>query len=311
MYPLKYKANISVELFFEGLSQIKVNNIVCNFSGEFLEKNVQEYYLPSSDQQGLCFFEEGLCINNRSLIFKKVLCFLKFFVQQGLYVKLYIKKKDEMKQSLSDSSNLAKFAAIWRKPKKEVIISSVHMICLDPNVSYFDKIEIKLPSDICYFLSKLKFDNDNEGFNEGFIRGWLLQLSSIIKKPHDSESAETSIISASNWYFDSYVAEEDNVTQAFLNICFGLEALFGKKNDWHKPGVGIADGIRIKCSYLISKNVSERKIIMEDINNMYALRSDLVHGRKLFLEEKELTLFNKGRSFLERSIAAEIKLLNF
>lgn len=95
---------------------------------------------------------------------------------------------------------------------------------------------------------------------------------------------------------------------SFLQVCFGLEALFTENGvDIKEEKASILSTLSLKCAYLISSTVEERKQNIDKIKEIYSLRSKLVHGRQNSLKRSEKDLLYYGRKILELSIEKKLK----
>ncbi len=110
--------------------------------------------------------------------------------------------------------------------------------------------------------------------------------------------------SACKWCFDAAI--EENETLSFLQICIGLEALFG---DTTYNGA-LAETLADRCSYLVGNNIKGRKNIKDGFKKLYEARSKLVHGNALELTNSQSGLLGWGKHILNTSILKEIKHLN-
>lgn len=113
------------------------------------------------------------------------------------------------------------------------------------------------------------------------------------------------IKAAIDWFMQSEIT--DDATMSFLQVCMGLESVFGD-DDYEG---GLTNILADRCSYLIGKNMAERKEIKIQFKEIYRLRSKIVHGVKGYLSLKEMDIKNKATTYLNNSIAREIRNIGF
>ena len=68
--------------------------------------------------------------------------------------------------------------------------------------------------------------------------------------------------------------------------------------------------LRNRCAYLISGSNEEREAILRDFQQIYNVRSSIVHAGKKRLNSEEHVLLEKLRRLCRRVISKEIGLLN-
>lgn len=94
----------------------------------------------------------------------------------------------------------------------------------------------------------------------------------------------------------------DDETMSFIQICMGLESIFGDDDYEGSLTTILAD----RCAYLIGKNIKDRGEIKTLFRDIYKVRSKIVHGVRNHLSEKEEHLQYLARAFLSKSILKEI-----
>jgi hypothetical protein len=85
-----------------------------------------------------------------------------------------------------------------------------------------------------------------------------------------------------------------------------LEILLGDKAK--SDVVGVGELLRNRCAYLIGRTHTERTNIIERFNDIYSVRSHIVHAGKTRLNRKERMLFHILHSYCRRVIQAELEL---
>jgi hypothetical protein len=169
-------------------------------------------------------------------------------------------------------------------------------------------VTTELAIDVSKLITSLDLNASEKVVAEAIERK---QLSDVIKSflrlptllmSHSEPEAER-IRSAAEWCFDSYAT--DNETMAFLQICFGLEALLGEES----AGESLTSTLADRCSYLVGSDIKGRNSIRERFRELYRIRSKLVHGTTTWLNSDERFFLRWGRSILEFAIFKEIRHL--
>jgi hypothetical protein len=86
-----------------------------------------------------------------------------------------------------------------------------------------------------------------------------------------------------------------------------LEVLLGDKAT--SDVIGLGQLLRNRCAYLIGKSHEERHTLLRDFDEIYAVRSQIVHRGKAKLNFKERLLNSKLRDICNRVIQREVDLL--
>lgn len=129
----------------------------------------------------------------------------------------------------------------------------------------------------------------------------LLLLNALIK---DDSKEALRIRAAIDWLVQSEITDDE--TMAFIQICIGLESIFG---DDDSEG-GLTTILSDRCAYLIGGKIQNRRHIKESFRKIYQVRSKIVHGVRNHLSEDESHLRHLAYSYLEQSILKEIKNLD-
>ena len=141
----------------------------------------------------------------------------------------------------------------------------------------------------------------NENINKDFYVSNIQLLGKIVS----NHSVPEKIFEASKWFFEGHSG--DNELLSFIQNTVVLEILLGDKSK--SDIIGISELLRNRCAYLISNSVEEREKILKDFNNIYEIRSQIVHRGKSKLYNDERELLGMLRYFCSRVINKEISFL--
>lgn len=240
----------------------------------------------------------GYCGNSiESTSNKKAVSNFKILLQQGIFRKLF-KINPETKVGFG----LLRGFSHHQVPKTNII-------SIDNNRTPAKTLNIELPLDFSKWANNIDLNWDNPQISKSLEDGKIGNLiNNYLKKPIEliecNEQEAIRVKSAIQWCFDSFISE--NQTLAFLQTCIGLEALLG--DDGYKGSLTkiLAD----RCSYLIGNDIKGRKTIKKRFEELYEVRSKLVHGNARELDRSEMFFLNWGRTILQYAIVKEIKHLN-
>lgn len=135
---------------------------------------------------------------------------------------------------------------------------------------------------------------------------WILRTLERFKIVFQNRERSKNIILASQWLFDSYTSE--NQLLSFVQTMIVLEILLGDKKS--SDIIGIGELLRNRCAYMIGRDNTHRQKIIEDLNKIYKIRSEIVHTGKNHLSLNERTLFDHLRWMCKQVILREIALLS-
>jgi len=113
------------------------------------------------------------------------------------------------------------------------------------------------------------------------------------------------VISASQWYFESFL--NTNKLLSFIQLTIVLEILLGDKAVTDIIGLGELLGNR--CAYLIGTSAVQRQKILKEFKEIYRIRSRIVHSGERKLNYYERRLFNTLIWMCRRVIFKEIQLM--
>ncbi|MBM2835346.1 MAG: hypothetical protein HW406_2507, partial [Candidatus Brocadiaceae bacterium] len=185
-----------------------------------------------------------------------------------------------------------------------------------------ENYSVNLPQTVSDYISKLRLNKDilkpteDEILLGEFEDGKTLTPSEkakilierlrhaikLLETSDDDENSE-SIKTAIEWTFDSIT--NDNDTFAFIQACIGLEAILGDDGTKEKLMKTLAD----RCAYLLGGKISNRRKVREDFEKLYDIRSKLVHGRKVKLDNEQLGFLRFAQNMLESIIWKEISYI--
>jgi len=128
-----------------------------------------------------------------------------------------------------------------------------------------------------------------------------IQLISIQSEDKDAKAIKAAV----EWAFDSSL--EENETISFIQTCIGIEAIIGEETEKESLTEKLAD----RCAYLLAQNISQRNVLRNEFRKLYKLRSKIVHGRTMSLNDNEKKYLYWGKGLLARIIKKEISLSKF
>ncbi|HEC3575693.1 TPA: hypothetical protein R2U62_001656 [Escherichia coli] len=161
---------------------------------------------------------------------------------------------------------------------------------------------VHISESVGKFLHNFIFNSE---FEEGYIIEKInhsLQLMNAIVKDDSKEALR--IKAAINWLVQSEITDDE--TMSFIQICMGLESIFGD-DDYEG---GLTNILSDRCAYLIGNKIQERRFIKDTFKKIYQVRSKIVHGVRNHLSDDELYFRHLAYSYLERSILKEIHNLD-
>lgn len=135
------------------------------------------------------------------------------------------------------------------------------------------------------------------------LKAWRRTCLALMQRVFSSGDKGEKLLLAARWLFDSYHGRDELL--AFVQTMVVLEILLGESTE--KLGVG--ELLRNRCAYFIARTQAERAELMEAFNNIYRVRSQIVHRGKNRLSTHERGLFGQLRHICMRVINAEVELL--
>ncbi|NBB53490.1 hypothetical protein GVN24_35045 [Rhizobium sp. CRIBSB] len=137
--------------------------------------------------------------------------------------------------------------------------------------------------------------------SENWTRAQVLKVRSVFLNEDKSDK----IVLSAQWLFESYSTQ--NELLAFVQAMVCLEILLGDKASSDVMGLG--ELLRNRCAYMVGKTPTQREEILRDFNEIYKVRSQIVHRGKSVLRNKERALFYQLRWLCSRVLQEEIDLL--
>lgn len=157
-------------------------------------------------------------------------------------------------------------------------------------------------TDMSKTLNKLSFNSDGliNMFNSEAFTESIALISQVIHKKEEAEK----LLLAACWLFDSYCGE--NELLSFIQTTVSLEILLGEKETSDIMGLGAL--LRNRCAYLLGNSHKEREHILKDFQEIYDIRSKIVHRGKSKLSKYEKEMFRKLQALAKKVIKKEIEL---
>lgn len=181
------------------------------------------------------------------------------------------------------------------------IIEKMH-VCVNSLISN-NKILIPLPIDFSATLSSIEWGAELQRLSLNERIPFLVhQSASVLALLENLTDEAKSIRSAAEWCFNSYLG--DNDTLSFLQVCFGLEALFGDG-----ASDGVTKSLATRAAFVIATRISDRATIAARFSELYKVRSAIVHGRVSRLKPAQLEHFFWARALLSTGIEVEARRL--
>lgn len=112
------------------------------------------------------------------------------------------------------------------------------------------------------------------------------------------------ILNASRWYFDSYT--EPNQTHAYIQAMVGLEILLGDSTKKQS----LTDRLSDRISYLLAPSATVRQSIKEEFEDLYDLRSKILHGGLFLLPYGAFQKLRSVQRYLRQVIQIEANKLH-
>jgi hypothetical protein len=196
-----------------------------------------------------------------------------------------------------------------------------HVFVINALDSSDEKYQVTLPKSVFDYISKIEL-NENalkptqiENLVETFEDKETLTPNDKAKllknrfqypikllKTSDNNKDSEAIKTAIEWAFDSLT--NDNDTLAFIQACIGIEAVIGDDNKENITAT-LAD----RCAYLLGDSISARKTIRENFEQLYNIRSKVVHGRKAYLDNEQRYFLDYAQRMLKKVIWKEISFI--
>ncbi|MCA1475258.1 HEPN domain-containing protein [Bradyrhizobium sp. NBAIM08] len=165
--------------------------------------------------------------------------------------------------------------------------------------------KIDLDRDPSRLLAEIEpnemFSSASEERKVALVKLILDELKAVFSA---GEKAETILLGA-EWLFESYGVQDRRLS--YVQSMVVLEVLLGDKAT--SDVIGLGQLLRNRCAYLIGKTHDERRTLLKEFDEIYAVRSQIVHRGKANLNFKERLLSGKLRDICNRVIQREVDLL--
>lgn len=196
-----------------------------------------------------------------------------------------------------------KFTSHYGSEDKQL---SVYFHQLQPDGSYMLRGAYEMDRDHSYAISGLSRNTTGEDdWTEKRVIAYTEKQLELTGKVIDVKRHEK-VTLAAQWLFESHSSRDQLL--AFVKAMISLEILLGDKGA--SDLIGIGELIRNRCAYLIGKSHDERDQIMKEFNELYAIRSKIVHTGKARLNIREQSLLGRLRWMCERVLQEEMRLAN-
>ncbi|MCF8356901.1 MAG: hypothetical protein K9H48_20855 [Melioribacteraceae bacterium] len=216
-------------------------------------------------------------------------------------------------ETLSDSINTIKYLYGLGLARSLFRYNSNYSSNKSDGIKTFSKIDgnwiydsyHNLPDDLKECIYDIEFVNNPIGPNENINKDFLTYNVQLIGKLLSGLPKTQKILEASKWFFEGMSG--NNELLSFIQNTVVLEILLGDKSK--SDIIGIGELLRNRCAYLISENDEERQNILKDFNEIYEIRSQIVHRGKSKLNNNERRLLTRLRYFCSRVLFKEINYL--
>jgi hypothetical protein len=142
---------------------------------------------------------------------------------------------------------------------------------------------------------------DTESKKAGWIRGCLDNIAI----PFSSGEKGAPILLAGQWLYDSSAGQDELLN--FIQAMVVLEILLGDKAT--SDEIGLGQLLRNRCAYLIGQNHADREMLLQRFDEIYRVRSQIVHRGKALLNSAERSMYTELKQIGLRVIEKEIELL--
>jgi hypothetical protein len=151
--------------------------------------------------------------------------------------------------------------------------SSIHLNAdsyfIDDTLGEQSRVNMHLSDSVSEKLNDLEFDSEAVKSNHAAVVDHI--KNAFISFKNDENHAGR-IRSALEWSFDSRFT--NNATFTFILNCIAIEALMGDSS------TAIGKTLGNRCAYMLAKTNKDRKYYIDEIEKLYKLRSNLVHGNQ-------------------------------
>lgn len=228
----------------------------------------------------------------------KALTNIKLILNMGIYKKIF------NLEDIKDTSPNLFFSDDAHKIPKNYLIS------IDLTDKNRKTMQTELSLAMTQFIQKICIGKgvDIQNSHKITIEG-LKKTAQLIAE--EEEDFANRIKIAAGWSVDSKA--EENQTLSFIQCCIGLECILGDnlKNMPLTLTLTLTLSLADRCSYLIGKDPKERKEIRNWFEEIYNIRSKIVHGNSPILNANEELSYIQARVLLDMAIDREINNFNY
>ena len=134
---------------------------------------------------------------------------------------------------------------------------------------------------------------------------WARRQFSATRSVFNGGSKADKILLATQWFFDGHSHGPDELLK-FIQTMVVLEILLGDKATSDQTGLSVL--LRNRCAYLIGDSQDNRAFVLDLFEQIYKVRSEIVHGGKHRLSVRESILFDQLRWLCRKVISKEVNL---
>jgi hypothetical protein len=165
--------------------------------------------------------------------------------------------------------------------------------------------KIDLGTHLSRGIKAIKFA-DFDGLNtESRINNFISYCIHKIAAPFSIEEKGAPLLLAAQWFYDSSVGQDELLN--FIQAMVVLEILLGEKSP--SAEISLGELLRNRCAYLIGHNHADREKLLGLFDEIYNIRSQIVHRGKARLNSRERLMYAELRQIGMRVIEKEIELL--
>lgn len=162
----------------------------------------------------------------------------------------------------------------------------------------------ELDDDFNRAVAKLEPVNFGGKFEPSVIEEWNAQRLELMRQAYSETTVGRQLQLAARWHFDSIANNGELLSFVQAMVC--LEIILGDQSEATEQGVG--EAIRNRCAYLIGKSLQDRQKIMEDLRDIYRVRSKIVHTGKDNLSRSERRMMLRLRQLCSLVLTAELEV---
>ncbi|WP_172125959.1 HEPN domain-containing protein [Devosia sp. 919] len=153
-------------------------------------------------------------------------------------------------------------------------------------------------------ISKFQPFTFTQKFDGETMELWRTTRLTLIRSAFKYSASSHKLQLAARWHFDS-VANSGELL-AFVQAMICLEIILGEQSEASELGVG--EAIRNRCAYLIGKSTGDRDQIIDDLKDIYRVRSKIVHTGKENLSAAERRMMMRLRQICSLVLNRELEL---